>query len=121
MQAMTWLRAAGVAWAAVHGPFVFMATYTLLFVSCSHCKKAAWAVLPFGPGLIPVEAARQWLGLSRPSELLGFSLASFVAIASVFGLAVLVRRGRWARLLSVAVATAVFSFFAFCTLAMIRA
>ena len=44
-------------WSAVYGPFVAMAIYTTLYVSCSHCKAAAWTLLPYAPGLVPVELA----------------------------------------------------------------
>src|SRR5688500_14824917 len=59
----SWKRAYLLGCLAIYGPFIAMGTYTLLYVSCSHCKAAAWMLLPCGPGLVPVEMARQWLDL----------------------------------------------------------
>lgn len=119
--AISWERAAGLSCLAVYGPFVVTATYALLFVSCSHCKKTAWTLLPCAPGLLPLEAGRRLLDLPRPSDALGFALAIIISFAIILALTCLVRRGRRLRLAGLALAIAVFSTFAFCTLSMIRA
>jgi hypothetical protein len=118
--AISWKRAAGLSCLAVFGPFIVMAIYTLLFVSCSHCKRTAWTLLPCAPGLLPIEAGRRLLDLSRPADGINFALAFIVSLAMIFTLACLLRRGRRLRFAGVSVALAVFSIFAFCTLSMIR-
>lgn len=118
----SWKRAYLLACLAVYGPFIVMATYTLLYVSCSHCKSAAWMVLPYGPGLVPVEVARRWLDLPRPSDTLWFAVALFVSGAMVIGLAWLIRRRSWWwRALSAAAALTYGTFAAIGILAAIRA
>ncbi len=97
-----------------------MALYTLLFVSCSHCKACAWTLLAWSPGLLPVEAGRHWLDLPRPADAISFALAFIVTVSMVLSLAWLIRRSRWVRFTSIAVALVMFSVFATCTLAMIR-
>ena len=119
--AISWKSAVGLACLAVYGPFIVMATYTLLFVSCSHCKTTAWTLLPCAPGLLPIVAGQRLLGLPRPTYALGFALAFIVSLVMTFTLACLVRRGRRLRFAGVTIAFAVFSIFAFCTLSMIRA
>lgn len=118
----SWKRAYLLACLAVYGPFIAMATYTLLYVSCSHCKAAAWIMLPCGPGLVPVEIARRWLDLPRPSDTLWFAVALFVSGAMVIGLAWLIRRRSWWwRALSAAAAMTYGTFAAIGILAAIRA
>jgi hypothetical protein len=115
------------AWFAVYGPFFVMAAYTYFYVACSHCKEAAVAVLPYGPGLIPFELARSWLNLPRHSELSWLSenahLVPLVfSVTVVFGLAWVLRtRGRWLRAISFVLISLWFAFCAFATLALIRA
>src|SRR5688500_10739222 len=48
----TWKTAYALSWSAMYGPFAIMSTYTLMFVSCSHCKEAVWTLLPCAPGVI---------------------------------------------------------------------
>ncbi len=118
---ISWKRAFSLSLLAVYGPFVFMALYTLLFVPCSHCKAAAWTLLPWGPGLLPMEAGRQWLEISRPTDAVAFTFAFIISVFVVLSLAGLVRRSRWLRFVSIAVALAVFSIIAMGTLNMIQA
>jgi hypothetical protein len=92
-----WRRAYALAWSAVYGPFIGMAVYALAFVSCSHCKLAAWTLLPYMPGLIPVELARRAIDLDRPSDTLWFAVSVFAAALVVIALAWHIRtsRRRW--------------------------
>ena len=92
-----WKRAYLLSYLAVYGPFVVMATYTLLYVSCDHCKAATWTTLPYGPGIIPVELVRRLVDVKlNLFTWLPSWLAIFVAALIVFGLTWLVRRGdRW--------------------------
>ncbi|MEX0714694.1 MAG: hypothetical protein WD278_20315 [Pirellulales bacterium] len=118
----SWKRAYLLSCLTMYGPFIAMATYTLLHVSCSHCKAAAWMVLPCGPGLVPVELARGWLDLPRPSDTVWFAAALFVSGAMVIVLAWLIRRRRWWwRALSAAAAMTYGTFAAIGILAAIRA
>jgi hypothetical protein len=111
-----------VSYFAVYGPFLVMATYTFLYVECSHCKKATWEVLPYGPGIVPVELANHWLGLPRFGNALGTGIALFVSATTVIALTWLVRtRGRWLQALSVAGVLALCTFGAIVVLALIRA
>ncbi len=118
---ISWSRAAVRSCLAVYGPFVIMAIYTLLFVSCSHCKKVVWAILPIGPSLLPFELARHWLKLRLPGDVVGYILAFIASAALVLALAWLLRRGIWVRRAAIALALAVFSILAICTLAAIQA
>jgi len=117
----SWKGAAGLASVAAYGPFVAMAIYMSLFVPCPHCKRTAWTLLPCGPGLLPLEAVRDWLHLPRPSDAIGFLLAFIVSLATVLLLACLIRRGGWLRFAGLAVALATFSFSAILLFAIIRA
>jgi hypothetical protein len=121
VRTISWAGAAGLAGLVVYGPFLVMALYALLFVSCSHCQKAAWTLLPWAPGLLPVAFGRRWLNLPRLADALTFALAFLVSLAMVFALASLARCGRRARWAGLAVAAATFSVAAFCLLALIRA
>jgi hypothetical protein len=106
----------------VYAPFAVMATYTQLYVACSHCKEATLAVLPYGPGMIPVDLARRWIDLSILDNTL-WSLLSFLAsIAMVVGLTWVLRmRGPWWQAIGVLGVLALCSFGAFVVLALIRA
>ncbi|MEX2119379.1 MAG: hypothetical protein WD847_07280 [Pirellulales bacterium] len=118
----SWKRAYLLACLAVYGPFIVMAAYTQLYVSCSHCKSAAWMLLPYGPGLVPVEVVRRWLDLPRPSDTVWFAVAVFVSGAMVIALAWLIQRRRWWwRALSAAVALTYGTLAAIGILAAIRA
>jgi|SRR5688572_3522790 len=117
---LSWKRALGISCLPIYGPFILMATYTLLFVSCSHCKKTAWFLLAWAPGLLPVEAGRHLFDLPRFPDSLSFALAFVTSLAFVAAVAVLLRRSRKSGLWGIALALALASFFAVCTLAMIR-
>lgn len=120
-KAVSWMRAAGLSCLAMYGPFTVMAIYALLFVSCDHCKRTAWTILPCAPGLFPIEIGRKWLDLPRPDDTLTFAMAFIIAVALVFGLACVIRRGRWWCIAGMAIAIAVFSPLAFSLLSAIRA
>ena len=121
MSLTSWKRAAGLSCLTVYGPFVVMAIYTLLFVSCNHCKTAAWKLLPCAPGLFLVELGRSLLDLPRTGEALWFALAFVASLAALFVLSWLVKRGPRLRWTAVVVALTIFSIAAIGTLAMIRA
>jgi hypothetical protein len=126
IQAASWPAFIG-AWFAVYGPFFVMAAYTYLYIACLHCKEAAVAVLPYGPGLIPFELARSWLELPRLSELPWLSEHAYLlplmfSVTIVFGLAWVLRtRGRWLRAFSIVAALSFFAFCAYVTLMLIQA
>ena len=118
--ALSWMRAVALAALAVYGPFVVMAIHASLFVSCAHCKAAAWTVLPCGPALLPLQVG--WnLGLARPAGSSGFVLAFVASGVLIQGLAWLLRRGRRARIAGIVVAASLSAVLAAGTLAMIRA
>jgi hypothetical protein len=118
----SWRWAWVLASSAVYGPFAAMGVYTLLFVSCSHCKAAVWTIFPTAPGIIPVELARRWLDLSRPPDAIWFLTGIACSAALLATLAWLVRRdNRWLRAVSVAVVLAYGTFAAIAILAVIRA
>lgn len=116
----SWKRAVGLATLAVYAPFVVMAVCTLFFVSCDHCKKTAWLLLPSGPGMLPLEAARTWLNFSCLSDLPWFVLAFLVALTLVAALAWLIRLGEKPRRIGLCLAFLACSVSAFCLLSMIR-
>ena len=118
---MPWRNAAALGSLAVYGPFLVMALYTLGFVRCDHCKKTVWMLLPCGPGLFPVEGARQALEVSRWGEGLTFVAAFAVSLAAVGLLVPLIRRGGRLLWIVIALTFVAFSFCAFGVLAMIRA
>src|SRR5262245_33347021 len=103
------MRAIELSCLALYGPFIVMGVYALLFVSCDHCKRTAWKILPCAPGLFSFEVGRKWLDLPRPGDALTFALAFIIAIALVFALAAVIRRGRWWCFAGVAIGIAVFS------------
>lgn len=117
---MSWKLALGIACAPVYGPFVLMATYALLFVSCSHCKSTAWYLLPWAPGLLPVEAGRRLLNLPRDPDALWFAVAFIASLGMVAAVAALIRLSRRLGYLAMIVAVALCGFFAIGMLAMIR-
>jgi hypothetical protein len=120
-QTWSWKRAIALSLAAVYGPFVAMATYTTCFVSCSHCKAAAWSLAPLGPGLIPVDLGRRWMDLGRYPDGLELVLSAVVALLMVVNVALAVRRGRGWRNGALTVAALVCSVFAYWMMALIRA
>jgi hypothetical protein len=120
LSAISWKRAAGLSCLAVYGPFIVVAIYALLFVPCSHCKATAWMLLPSSPGLAPIEVGRRWLGFSRLTDALWFTLAFVVSVFLVCLLAYLLRQRRWLRYLSMAVSVILFFTFAIGLLAAIR-
>jgi hypothetical protein len=118
--ATSWKRAVGLASLAVYGPFFIMAVFTLLFISCYHCKQTTWLLLPSGPGMLPLESARVWLNFPRLSDLPLFLLAFLIALTFVAGLAWVVRLGKKSRMISLIVAFIACSACAFGLLSAIR-
>jgi hypothetical protein len=117
-----WKRAYLVSWSALYGPFLAMAAYVLLYVSCSHCQATAWTLLPSAPGLIPVEVARRAFDLPRSSDTVWFAVSLLVSALMVTLLSWQIRRrSRWWRALSVGAALALCSCGAVAILALIRA
>lgn len=90
----SWKQAYLSALGAVYGPFVLMATYTLLWVSCTHCKLAALNLLPIGPGIVLAELGRSALGISNLLGLGGTILAILLSATSVILGAALIRSNR---------------------------
>jgi hypothetical protein len=120
-QSSGWRAALGISAAAVYAPFVLMAIYTLAFISCSHCKAAAWTLVVPGPGIVPMEILRQALNTPRLPDGVSFAIGTVVAFAIIAGLAWLGRLGRgWLIGASIA-AFALASGAAFGLLAVIRA
>jgi hypothetical protein len=117
---ISWKRAAGLAALGVYGPFVVMAVCTLLFVSCDHCKKTVWLLLPSGPGLIPLEAARSWLSFPRPDGLPLFLLAFLIGLSMVAALVWLIRLGRRSHQVSLTLALIISSLSAYGLMGAIR-
>jgi hypothetical protein len=114
-------RAYVAAWVAIWGPFVVMATYMLLFVECSHCKAAAWSMLPYSPGFISLELAHHLVDLPRLHGNISYVASLLCSFAALAGLTWIVQScGWWLRLVSLVVALAFFSFCAFGLMAAIR-
>jgi hypothetical protein len=118
----SWKQAWGLSGLAVYGPFAAMVFYTLLFVSCSHCKAAVWTVFPSAPGILPVDLVRRWLDLPRPPDAIWLLTGVACSAALLAALAWLVRReSRWLRGASVAAILAYGTFAVVVLLAIIRA
>jgi hypothetical protein len=117
---LSWPRA--IAWSAavVYGPFVAMATYMLLFVGCSHCKRTAWTILPWAPGLLPAELILRFLTW-RPPEFVCFVLALGLSATFVLIFARVLRHRGWGRVVVCGLVLVVGSFLATILMAMIRA
>ncbi len=117
----SWKRAYSLAWASAYLPFVAMAGYALAYVSCSNCKKAACEIVPFGPGLMPVELVRHTFGLGRPADTVLFVASVFITAALVAILTWALRTRARGMGAVVAIATAGYcTFAAVVILAMIR-
>jgi hypothetical protein len=107
-------------WSTVYGPFVAMATYTTLCVSCSHCKSTAWMLLPYAPAIVPVELARRELDLPRPSETASVALLLSTSLAMLVAIAWLIRKMSWWRIVALVGGLAYEAFAASVVLALIR-
>jgi hypothetical protein len=107
---------------AVYGPFFAMAIYTTALVECSHCKLAAWSMLPYGPALIPLMLLSRVLNMSMIDDALSIALGLAVSAGSVAAIAWLVHgRRRWVQATIAAVALALSGISAYVLLALIRA
>ena len=117
---LAWWKAVGLSVAGLYVPFVAMATYTSLFVSCPHCKKTVWQILPFAPGFMPGWLGLQWITHSA-TELSLWITTGIIVILMLMGLSFMMRRGgRW-RVTTMATMLIVVSLLAVMTLAIIRA
>jgi hypothetical protein len=93
---LTWLRALMLSVGAIYLPQFVMCLYTLLFVSCDHCKKGVWLVAPLAPGGFIWEWARHFIGLPRVSGWVGVLVAACLTQLVIVGFAFLLRKsGRW--------------------------
>ena len=107
---------------AVYGPFIAMATYTLAFIPCDHCKLATWEVLPYAPAMLPMEFARLGFELKEPARFVWLGTNVALSVLLILALARVIRRRRpWLTAPVVLVALAVFSFEAYLLLALIQA
>jgi hypothetical protein len=107
---------------AIWGPFVVMATYMVLFVDCSHCKEAAWSMLPYAPGLVMLELAHHLIDLPRLDGSMSYFASLLCSFAVLVGLTWIVQScGGWLRITSLVVALGLFAFCAFGLMAAIRA
>jgi hypothetical protein len=107
---------------AIWGPFIVMATYMVLFVACSHCKEAAWSMLPYSPGLVLLELAHHLVDLPRLDGSISYAASLLVSFAVLAGLTWIVQScGWWLRAFILVVAWAFFAFCAFGLMAAIRA
>jgi hypothetical protein len=80
---------------SVYGPFLVMATYTLVAIECSHCKATTWTVLPYAPAVVPWELIRRALNLDWSLEWLMQSIALATCAATLGGLTWLYHSGSW--------------------------
>lgn len=120
MRPISWMRSAGLASFAIYSPFLLAAIYALLFVSSSHCKINAWKLLPFAPGLLPVEAVRRWFELSRSEDATTFGLSLSFTVLAVAVLAALIPARRRLRHLVLALTFAANSASAICLISMLQ-
>lgn len=116
----TWRRQYLVAWAALYAPFFAMASYTLAWVPCDHCKTTVWSMLPYGPGLMPVGWAWQVFHHSRPPDGPWFAASLCVSMVTLAVLIWLLRRRIWLGIAMLSVTAAYTSFAAAVLLAMVR-
>lgn len=108
------------AWAVVYGPFLGMAAYALVYVSCDHCKNAAWSLMPFGPGLVPADLAARAAGITRNE--FQFAVALLLAVVFLGTLTWLLASWRWRFGIPIAVtAMAMSAWCALAVLSLIRA
>jgi hypothetical protein len=99
-----------------------MTSYTTLFVACSHCKEAAWSMLPYAPGVIPLELGHQVLDFNRPDGWYFYAASLVLSASAVAWLAWLVNLSSvWLKIVAVSIALFIFSFCAYVLLALIRA
>ncbi len=117
---LVWWKAVGLAVAAVYLPFVVMASYTVLFVSCPHCKTVAWQILPIAPGVASGFLFQMHVTHLRTEWSFWITSAVFELLV-LGGLSFFIRRGgRW-RVAAMITAFVVASLLAVAALAIIRA
>jgi hypothetical protein len=116
----SWLTSVICSGTAVYGPYVVMAIYTQIYVSCDHCKQATRNLLVCAPGLLPMELAQRGLGISRQADWIWFGVATLFALAWIAGLAWLFRRSLWLGVPAAVLTFAISSWLAIVLLAMIR-
>jgi len=97
-----------------------MAIYTVLFVSCPHCKAATWQILPIAPGVVPGFLFQMKVMHLRGEGALWITSGAFELLA-LAGLSCFLRRGgRW-RVAGASATLVIASLLALATLAIIRA
>lgn len=118
---LSWPRAIGLSLASIYGPFLAMAMYMTLFVSCGHCKRTAWTLLPFGPAVLPLDLAfRAWLRIRLP-DWASLLLSLAASAACLFVCVKILRHCGWGRIVVAGLLVLVNSYLAFVLVAMIRA
>jgi len=115
-----WWKAVGLSIAIVYLPFVVMAIYTVLFVSCPHCKAVSWQILPIAPGMVPGFLFQMHVTHLR-GEWAFWITSGVIELLALGGLSAFIRRGgRW-RTAATITAFVISSLLAVATLATIRA
>ena len=115
-----WWKAIGLSVAIVYLPFVVLAIYTVLFVSCPHCKSAAWQILPIAPGVVPGFLFQMHVTHLRAAWAFWITSGVFELLV-LAGLSFFIRRGgRW-RVAAIITMLVTASLFAVAALAIIRA
>lgn len=119
---LSWPRAFAFAVTTVYGPFVAMATFMLLFVPCSHCKRTAWVILPWAPAILPVGLASRLLAGGGPlPEIVAVPLELFLSGAVVLICAGILRNCGWGRIVVGGLQFLISSYLAIVVMGLIRA
>jgi hypothetical protein len=114
-----WKQALLLSSSAVYGPFVGVATYTLVGVDCS--PSTMWSLLPVAPGLVLIDFIRNWMRLPTSWGLVFYLVALLVSVCLVTVLTWLVRsKNNSLRIAVIAGGFAYGAFAALVVLAMIR-
>lgn len=118
---LSWPRAVSLVLCAVYGPQLLMCLYTLLWISCSHCKLAVWMIAPVGPGLFLYEWARSLFGLQHFSSETGIVSTCVLTVLMLFGLTAWIRQAGRFRIAVLVLMASGSAALAFALLAAIRA
>jgi len=90
-----WWQVVVLSIAIMYLPFVVVAIYTVLFVACPHCKRAAWQFLPLAPGMVPSALFQMHVTHLRSGWAFWFTSVVF-ELLMLGGLSFFIRRGgRW--------------------------
>jgi len=106
--------------AIVYLPFVVMTIYTVLFVSCPHCKTVSWQILPIAPGMVPGFLFQMHVTQLRSEWAFWITSVAF-ELLGLAGLSFILRRARRWRTAATIAAFVIASLLAVATLATIRA